>query len=104
MDVPSAWNYHGIVGLRTLKNSLVLEASYVGLNSTSGDDIRPYNAPQPTNKVDAGQVGFLAQYYLEKIKGMGVLTYYSHVVNGRNTGKVSGFGLGVTYQFKIKKI
>lgn len=101
MDVPSAWNYHAVAGFRTLNNSLVLEASYVGLNSTSGDDIRKYNAAQPTNEVDAGQVGFQVQHYFSKVKGLGVLGYYSQVINGKNTGKVSGFGLGATYAFKL---
>jgi hypothetical protein len=101
MDVPSAWNYHAVAGIRTLKNSLVVEASYVGLASTSGDDIRPYNAAQPTNKVDSGQAGFQVQYYIPKVKGVSVLSYYYQVVSGRNVGKVNGFGVGATYAFKI---
>ncbi|MDZ7649022.1 MAG: hypothetical protein U5K54_18680 [Cytophagales bacterium] len=55
--------------------SLRLEASYVGLKSTSGDDIRKYNAPQPTNKMEFDQVGFLSQYYFKKhLKGLGCHT------------------------------
>lgn len=101
MDVPSAWNYNAVVGIRALNNSLVLEANYIGLKSISGDDIRKYNAAQPTNKVDADQIGFQAQYYFKKVKGLGTLAYYSQIISGRNTGKFSGFGLGATYQFKI---
>ncbi|MBK5279648.1 MAG: transporter [Bacteroidia bacterium] len=101
MDVPNAWSYNGVVGIRTLKNSLLLEANISGLNSTSGDDIRKYNAAQPTNKVDSEQLGFQAQYYFNKVKGLGLLTYYYQVINGRNVGKVSGFGIGGTYVFKI---
>jgi hypothetical protein len=101
MDVPNAWTYDGVVGIWMLENSLRIEANYTGLKSTSGDDIRSYNAPQPTNKVNVDQVGFFTQYYLKKVKGLGVLGYYSQVVNGRNTGKFSTFGLGATYQFKI---
>ena len=101
MDVPSAWTYDGVIGIWMLENSLKVEANYMGLKSTSGDDVRIYNAPQPTNKVNADQIGFSTQYYLKKIKGLGVLGYYSHIVNGRNTGKFSSFGVGATYQFKI---
>jgi hypothetical protein len=101
MDVPSAWNYHAVAGFKTLKNALVLEASYVGLTSTSGDDIRPYNAAQPTNKVDAGQAGFQTQYYIPQVKGVSVLAYYYQVISGRNLGKIGGFGVGATYAFKI---
>lgn len=101
MDVPNAWTYNAVAGIRVLRNSLVLEANYTGLNSTSGDDIRKYNAAQATNKVDAAQVGFMVQYYFQQPKGLGVLAYYTSTTSGRNVGKVSGFGLGITYQFKI---
>ncbi|NJM24547.1 MAG: hypothetical protein HC859_02460 [Bacteroidia bacterium] len=71
------------------------------MNSTSGDDIRKYNAAQPTNKVDLGQLGFTTQYYFKGIKGLGVLAYYSQVISGRNTAKIQNIGGGVTYQFKL---
>jgi len=62
-----------------LDNSLKLEANYYALKSTSGDDIRKYNAPQPTNKVQFDQVGALVQYYLKPLKGLGVLAYYNQI-------------------------
>ncbi len=101
MDVPNAWNYNAVAGVWLFGNSLKLEASYMGLKSTSGDDIRKYNAPQPTNKVEVEQAGFFAQYYFKKIKGLGVLAYYSQMINGRNMGKFTNLGFGLTYQFKI---
>ncbi len=101
MDVPSAWEQNAVVGMWLLKNSLKLEASYYALNSTKGDDIRKYNAAQPTNKVEFGQVGFSTQYFIKPVKGLGVLAYYSQVVSGRNMGKFNMFGAGATYQFKI---
>ena len=63
MDVPNAWNYNGVIGITLFDNSLKLEANYTGLSSTNGDDIRKYNAPQPTNKVEWEQIGFFSQYY-----------------------------------------
>jgi hypothetical protein len=101
MDVPDAWNYHGILGALLFDNSLRLEASYMGLKSTTGDDIRSYNAGQPTNKVNLDQVGFFAQYYFKKVKGLGAVGSYTQIINGRNTGKFRSFNLGFTYQFKI---
>lgn len=101
MDVPSAWNYNAVAGIWILDNTLKLEANYMGINSTSGDDIRLYNAAQPTNKVDFDIVGFSAQCYPKKAKGFGGLAYFSQTINGRNTGKSSQFGLGLTYQFRI---
>ena len=101
MDVPSAWEYNGAIGMWFLDSSLKLEASYYALNSTSGDDIRKYNAAQPTNKVNFNQVGFSAQYFIKPVKGLGVLAYYSQMLDGRNMGKFTTFGAGLTYQFKI---
>lgn len=101
MDVPNAWNFHGAIGIMLFDNTLRVEGNYVALNSTSGDDIRKYNPGQPTNKIEYGQVGFFSQYFIKKLKGLGVLGYYNAVVSGRNWGQSSSLGLGVTYQFKI---
>jgi len=103
MDVPNAWNYNATLGTWLFKYALRIEASYMALKSTSGDDIRAYNSPQPTNKMEMEQVGFFAQYYFKKkVKGLGVLSYYSQVIDGRNMGKSTNIGVGATYQFKVK--
>ena len=101
MDVPSAWEYTGVVGLWLLENKLKIEVSYYGLQSTSGDDIRKYNAAQPTNKVVFDQAAVAAQYFVNQGKGLGVLAYYNQMLNGKNIGKVTAFGAGATYQFKF---
>jgi len=101
MDVPNAWDFNSVAGVNLLKNHLRFELNYTGLRSTDGDDIRPYNAGQPTNKVDIDRIGISGQYYFTRIKGLGVLAYYSKVVNGRNAGKFTNVGAGLTYQFKI---
>lgn len=101
MDVPNAWNYHAVLGKWSFNYSLRIEASFSGISSVSGDDIRPYSAPQPTNKVAEQLIGGFVQYYFNKPKGLGVLGYYNQVINGRNVGKTSNFGAGVTYIFKI---
>lgn len=103
MDVPNAVNYNATLGGWLLDYSLRLEAGYMALKCVSGDDIRSYNTPQPTNKMEVAQVGFFAQYYFKKVvKGLGVLGYYSQVIDGRNMGKSTTIGGGVTYQFKVK--
>jgi hypothetical protein len=101
MDVPNAWEINAAIGMWMLDNSLKFEVSYYGLKSTSGDDIRKYNAAQPTNKVEFAQAGVLVQYYIKPLKGLGVLAYYSSMFDGRNMGKFSNIGGGLTYQFKI---
>lgn len=101
MDVPNAWEYNVAAGIWLFDSSLKLEATYYAQQSTSGDDIRRYNAPQPTNKVEFNQIGFSAQYYFKSLKGLGLLAYSSQVLSGRNTGKATLFGAGATYQFQL---
>lgn len=102
MDVPNAWSFEGVMGFRTLGNNLRLELIYAAQRSTSGDDIRAYNAPQPTNKVDFDRWGLFAQYFFKDIKGLGVLAYHNRTFKGLNTGKINNTGVGVTYQFNFK--
>lgn len=103
MDVPNAWNYNATLGTWLFDYALRVEANFMVLKSTTGDDIRAYNMPQPTNKMEMEQVGFFAQYYFKKsIKGLGVLAYYSQVIDGRNMGKSTNIGVGATYQFQVK--
>ncbi len=103
MDVPNAVTYEGILGKWFFNTSLKLELSYFSLNSTSGDDIRAYNAAQPTNKVESDRIGFSAQYFFKSIKGLGVVAYHNRIVDGRNAPKMSNTGFGITYQFNVIK-
>ncbi|MFD2034901.1 transporter [Belliella marina] len=103
MNVPDAFNFHAAIGYWFLENQLRLEATYQLLNCLSGDDIRAYNAPQPTNKMEVSQVGAWAQYYIKGRQGLGVLAYYNYAVGGRNMGQFSSLGLGLTYQLELTK-
>lgn len=99
MDVPDALHAQVSLGSWFFQKKLRVEASLTSLRSASGDDIRTYNSPQPTNKVDFDRVEGFAQYYFNNVKGLGVLAYYNHMFSGRNMGQFSGYGLGLTYQF-----
>ncbi|WP_057939080.1 hypothetical protein [Algoriphagus resistens] len=101
MDVPSAWTYEAVVGKWFMNKSFRAELSYNSSRSTSGDDIRAYNAPQPTNKVDMDRVGVFAQYFFNKPKGLGVVASYSRVIHGRNAPEMTAISAGVTYQFGL---
>jgi hypothetical protein len=99
MDVPDALQAQASLGSWFFQKRLRVEASLTSLRCASGDDIRIYNSPQPTNKVNFDRVEGFAQYYLKSVKGLGVLAYYNHMFSGRNIGQFSGYGLGLTYQF-----
>lgn len=103
MDVPNAFTIEGILGKWFMDNSLQVELSYLSSTSLSGDDIRAYNAAQPTNKVNWGRVGALAHYYIKSVEGLGFVAYYNQNVSGRNAPKMSTAGVGVTYFFNFLK-
>jgi hypothetical protein len=105
MEVPSAVNYQAVLGGWLLKHNLRLEASYSMLNCVAGDDIRRWNMPQPTNKMEMTQAGFFAQYYFKSIaplKGFSLMAAYGQVLEGRNIGKATSVSGGITYQFNFK--
>ncbi|HMS68985.1 MAG TPA: transporter [Saprospiraceae bacterium] len=99
MDVPSAWNFEALLGSWLFQNKLRLELNYSAIRSVSGDDIRAYNAPQPTNKVAMDRVGAFAQYYFNPEGGFGIVASYNTIFRGRNAPKMTSLNLGITYQF-----
>ena len=100
MDVPNAFLGQVTLGSWMFKKKLRVEASLTTIKSTSGDDIRVYSMPQPTNKVDFDRVEGFAQYYFKTNGGFGLIASYQKAISGRNMGQFSGYGLGITYQFK----
>lgn len=101
MDVPNAFLGQVTIGSWMFKKKLRVEASLTTIKSTSGDDIRVYSMPQPTNKVDFDRVEGFAQYYFNNNgRGFGLIASYQKAISGRNMGQFSGYGLGITYQFK----
>lgn len=103
MDVPNAFNYSGTLGMWFFNNSLKIEANYVAVHCLSGDDIRIYNSPQPTNKMSFDQVGMFAHYFFKGklLKGFGLMAFYGDIIKGRNMGKAQSMGGGLNYQFKL---
>ena len=99
MDVPNALTIDATLGFWMFSKALQMELSYFGSKSTSGDDIRSYNAPQPTNDIEMDRLGVFAHYYFPNVDGLGFVAYHNRVVNGRNAAKISTTGIGVTYQF-----
>ena len=100
MDVPNAFLGQVTVGSWMFNHKLRVEASLTSIWSASGDDIRTYCMPLPTNKVDFDRVEGFAQYYFKTNGGFGLIASYQKVISGRNMGQFSGYGLGITYQFK----
>ncbi|MBM3168439.1 MAG: transporter [Bacteroidetes bacterium] len=100
MDVPNAFLSQVTLGSWMFNKKLRVEASLTTVRSTSGDDIRVYSMPQPTNKVDVDRIEGFAQFYFGSNRSFGIIASYHHLFSGRNMGQFSGYGLGLTYQFK----
>ena len=100
MDVPNAFLGQVTIGSWLFNHKLRVEASLTTIRSTFGDDIRTYCMPLPTNKVDFDRVEGFAQYYFKSNGGFGLIASYQQAISGRNMGQFSGYGLGITYQFK----
>ncbi|WP_304237342.1 transporter [Jiulongibacter sediminis] len=103
MDVPNAFAVNGVLGSWLFGNRIKLEANLNRFQSLSGDDIRAYNAAQPTNKVETTSAGILGQYYPKNLKGLGFVVNHMRTLSGRNTGKLNSTSIGLTYQFGFLK-
>ena len=101
VDVPNAVTYEAVLGSWFLNYALKVQASFDGLQSLSGNDIRRQDAGFPSNKMIFTCVGGLVQYYFPFVKGLGVLASGNYVLSGRNVGQSLGITGGVTYQFGI---
>ncbi|MCM0042845.1 MAG: transporter [Algoriphagus sp.] len=101
MNVPDSFQSQLTLGSWLFNYRLRVEASLTTIRSASGDDIRTYCIPLPTNKVDFDRIEGFAQYYFKNNgRGLGLIASYQQVISGRNMGQFSGYGLGITYQFK----
>jgi hypothetical protein len=101
MDVPNALHFDAVAGIWLLDDALQIEGNFTMLNCPDGDDIRAWNPGQPTNKVEVSQVGGHVRYYLPKPAGLSVVVSYSTILDGRNMGKFTNIGGGITYQFTL---
>ena len=102
MDVPGAWTFGGALGaiyLEDLRLGIKLCKFFLQQMATTFVLIIRH---KPTNKVDFGRVGFLAQYKPKFAKGLGL----SSITNGPLqvvTGKINTTSFGLTYQFVYYK-
>ncbi len=104
VDMPNATTYGATLGALVINNKLKLEATYDGLKTLGGFDIRRQDGPFPSNKMIFTRIGGSAQYYIPIGKNeLSVLATAGYVLSGRNMGQSTVFSGGVTYQFGVWK-
>ncbi|TAE52446.1 MAG: transporter [Bacteroidetes bacterium] len=101
VDVPNALSYSAVLGSWLFHNTLRIEASYDGLKTLGGFDIRRQDMGFPSNRMIFTRVGGSAQYYLPFLKGVGLLASGGYVLKGRNVGQSAQIGGGFTWQFGL---
>jgi hypothetical protein len=86
-----------------LNSRLKLEASYEGMNTLGGTDIRRNDMPFPSNNMELTRAGLTAQYYLPLGNGhiVSLLAGGNQVLSGRNMGQSTAYMGGLTYQFGV---
>ncbi len=103
VDMPNASSFGATLGALLLKNNLKVEATYEGMNTLGGADIRPHDMPFPSNNMDMTRAGLSLQYYIPLGNGhiLSVIAGGSQVLTGRNVGQSTSFMGGLTYQFGV---
>lgn len=102
MDVPSAIQTQWVLGYYFLDDMFQLEMQYTTMHATSGDDIRRWNMPQPTNRMNMDNIGGFLRFYVPgKLSGLSFIGGYQHTLQGRNMGKATALSAAITYQFLL---
>jgi len=85
------------------KKAVLAEAFIDNITATSGTDIRRYDMPLPANKMDWTRVGVFVTWHTP-IENFSVNGHFSHVIAGRNVGKVeASYGAQLQYILNFKK-
>ncbi|MDX1941367.1 MAG: transporter [Saprospiraceae bacterium] len=103
VNMPNAITYGAVLGTWLFNRSFKIEATYDGLNTLGGHDIRRQDVGFPSNKMIFTRIGGGLQYFFPTIKGLGVLANGSYILTGRNVGQSTMITGGITYQFGIWK-
>ncbi len=101
VDMPNAMSYAATLGYWLLDYTLQVEASYDGLNSFGGHDIRRQDAGFPSNKMNFNRAGLGLRYFPAFFPGFGILAQGNQILAGRNVGQSTAFTAGITYQFGL---
>ncbi len=103
VDMPNVSSFGATLGALLLNNNLKVEATYDGMNTLGGADIRPHDMPFPSNNMDMTRAGLSLQYYIPLGNGhiLSVIAGGSQVLTGRNVGQSTAFMGGLTYQFGV---
>ena len=96
MPVPNATE--GSLSLGFVNQRFQTFVSLDQFGCLSGDDIRYNDAPILTNKMSSQSVNWFGKY---NIKRFSIIASVGRVLNGRNVGEATSFGVGGAYLFQV---
>jgi hypothetical protein len=99
MPVPNVFDYSARIGF--IKPRYQTEIWYDAFTGLTGDDIRYNEAPQASNKMAAGQIGWFGKGFITK--RWALLASVSQVLSGRNVGESLTWTGGFTYFLDVNK-
>lgn len=99
--LPNVIDYYTTLGF--LNKRVKAELTYYQMITQQGSDIRVQDGPFIANRMIAGRVSALFQYYLTKPKGLSLIANAGQTLQGRNVGKAFSFGGGIAWQFGYLK-
>ncbi|MBK6901651.1 MAG: transporter [Saprospirales bacterium] len=97
VDMPNALTYGATIGTWLFDDSFKIEATYDGLKTLGGHDIRRQDAGFPSNRMIFTRVGGGLQYYFPFAPNLSVTASGGYVLSGRNVGQSLMLTGGVTY-------
>lgn len=101
IDMPNALSYGGTLGYWLFDYTLQVEATFDGLNTYGGFDIRRQDVGFPSNNMDFTRAGIFMHYYPSFFPGFGIVGQYNQILTGRNVGQSTAITAGITYQFGL---
>jgi hypothetical protein len=96
MPVPNA--AEGSLSLGFVNKRFQTFVSIDRFGCLSGDDIRYNDAPILTNKMASTSVNWFGKVNIRKLS---IIASAGRVLNGRNVGEATSFGVGVAYFFQV---
>jgi hypothetical protein len=96
MPVPNAMD--GSLSLGFVNQRFQTFVSLEQFGCLSGDDIRYNDAPILTNKMSSQSINWFGKYNIGKFS---IIANFGKVLDGRNVGEATSFGIGGAYLFQV---
>jgi len=99
VSVPDLFDWAAALGFSNKK--ILAEVNYQAYSCFGGSDIRTWDPPFPSNKMNSTVIAGRFDYYFSKPMGLNISLNAGYTLAGRNIGKSTYAGLAVNYIFPL---